>query len=495
MSSIDRDNKSENRSIRSSGRSAVTRETVKPFRLVQNFTSLSLVVIFVATLILSMVLTQNARNVLMHKNEEYAILLANNLNHQVFQQFVIPTVQKFHRIQLSNEVQFSNLDNVVRHTLHGFNVDMVNIYNEESQVIYSFDPDLVGKKVMVGREYNKALEGVSGSRLLQSGSAWGIWLGRPERSTLKTYTPFFAEKPGSEKIDHVLGVFEVGIDLSNDYRAIFNFLLMVVGVSASVMLMLFLVLRFYVGRGEAFLLQRAEERLKLEEQLSHAERLASLGEMAAGVSHEIRNPLGIIRSSAELLGKRYEGPNSQLLDVIIEESTRLNDIITDFLNFARPTEPRFQECSLTNVLDKNLAFMAPRLNQDGYTVEQDFTSNLPPIWADPNLLYQSFLNILINAMQAMPGGGTIFVKAWADPESLFVSFTDEGSGISEEAIKKIWNPFFTTKERGTGLGLCVVRNIIEAHGGSVTMVNSEDKGACIRVELPIGTHNGNHTDS
>ncbi|MBI9075620.1 MAG: two-component sensor histidine kinase [Desulfatibacillum sp.] len=495
MSSQTTSKKFRRRSPHLSGRSAVTRETVKPFRLVQNFTSISLVVIFAATLVLSMVLTQNARTVLMHRNEEYAILLANNLNHQVFQQFVIPTVQKYRRIQLSNEVQFSNLDSVVRHTLHGFNVDMVNIYNEESQIVYSFDPDLVGKKVQGGREYVNALEGVSGSKLMQSGSAWGIWMGRPERSTLKTYTPFFAEKPGSEKIDHVLGVFEVGIDLSNDYRTIFNFLLMVVGVSASVMLMLFLILRFYVGRGEAFLLQRAEERLKLEEQLSHAERLASLGEMAAGVSHEIRNPLGIIRSSAELLGKRAGGPNNQLLDVIIEESTRLNDIITDFLNFARPSEPRFQECSITSLLDKNLAFLAPRLNQDGYLVERDTPPNLPPIWADPNLLYQSILNILINAMQAMPGGGTIFIKAWAETDSLIVAFTDQGSGITEEAMKKIWNPFFTTKERGTGLGLCVVRNIIEAHGGSVSMENSEDKGACIRVALPIGTHDGNHTDS
>ncbi|WP_084511495.1 sensor histidine kinase [Desulfatibacillum aliphaticivorans] len=477
------------------GRSAATRVTVKPVRLVQNFTSLSLVVIFLATLILSMVLTQNARTVLMQKNQDYAALIANNLNHQVFWQYVYPTVKQFGRINLYNEAEFGLLDSVVRHTLHGFNVDVVNIYNEENQVLYSFDPDLIGKKVTLGREYNMALKDVSSSKLMQTGSGWGIWLGRPESTILKTYSPFCIRHPETEEMIKIYGVFEIGIDLSNDYRTIFNFQLMVVGVSATVMLLLFLVLRFYVGRGEDFLLQRAEERLKLEEQLSRAERLASLGEMAAGVSHEIRNPLGIIRSSAELLGKRYDGPNRQLLEVIIEESTRLNDIITDFLNFARPTEPRFQECSVAGVLGKNLAFLAPRLNQDGYHVEQEAPSDLPMVWADPNLLYQSFLNILINAMQAMPAGGTVYVKTRIQGEKLSVSFTDEGKGVTDEAMKKIWNPFFTTKERGTGLGLCVVRNIIEAHGGSVTIENSEDKGACVRVELPIGTRDGNDSDS
>lgn len=462
-----------------------TSETVKPFKLVQNFTSISLILIFVATLVLSMALTQEARTVLMQKNEEYARLLANNLNYQVFQQFVIRAVKEHGKIQLSDERQFQSLDSVVRHAIHGFNVDMVNIYNTSSQIIYSFNPDLVGKKMATGMEYKHALAGKSSSRLMQSGASWEIWMGFPAQSKLRTYTCFAVEDPESGELIRVLGVFEVVQDLSSDYREIFNFQLVVVGVSAGVMLVIFLILRFYVGRGEAILMRRAEERLKLEEQLSHAERLASLGEMAAGVSHEIRNPLGIIRSSAELLGKSANGVTNQLLGVIIEESSRLNDIITEFLDFSRPPKPKFTKCEIQDVLNKNLTFLSPRMKAEGYRVSTNFGKDLPGIQADPNLLYQSFLNILINSMQAMPQSGEIFIDVTYDKDNLTVSFIDEGPGVDEKILKKIWNPFFTTKDRGTGLGLCVVRNIIKSHSGSVVIENAAEKGACVRVRLPI----------
>jgi signal transduction histidine kinase len=280
-------------------------------------------------------------------------------------------------------------------------------------------------------------------------------------------------------------------------QEIFNLQFWVILLSAGVMGFLLLILRTFVKRGEAILWKRADEQIRLEEQLSRAERLASMGEMAAAVSHEIRNPLGIIRSSAQLLKKKMpeEKVSGQLLDVVIEECSRLNDIITDFLNFARPQKPRILPCRIQDVLAKNLSFLEARLEQDGFRVKTIYEEGIPEIQGDPNLLYQAFLNILLNAMQAMPGGGGINIEVRADTQKVAVAVSDEGPGVDESIMRKIWNPFFTTKEKGTGLGLCVVRNIIEAHKGKVWMENAQGRGACVHIELPAGIEDGNHPDS
>jgi signal transduction histidine kinase len=229
------------------------------------------------------------------------------------------------------------------------------------------------------------------------------------------------------------------------------------------------------------------ERLRLKERLSRAERLSSLGEMAAGISHEIRNPLGIIRSSAELLKKKVTkiDPSNNIPDIIVEEANRLNRIITDFINFAKPRSPNLVPCRINEVIDKNINFLSMQIEEKGYVIKQNYQNSLPEIQADGAMLYQSFLNILINAMQAMPHGGTIEITISANAKMVTINFEDEGQGISEEVIEKIWDPFFTTKEMGTGLGLGVVKNLIESHGGNIQILNRTQGGACVTVELPV----------
>jgi signal transduction histidine kinase len=209
------------------------------------------------------------------------------------------------------------------------------------------------------------------------------------------------------------------------------------------------------------------ERLRLKERLAHAERLSSLGEMAAGISHEIRNPLGIIRSS------------------IVEEATRLNRIITDFINYAKPRTPNIALCRVEEVVDKNVTFLEAQNKERGYVVKKNFQNHLPEIMADSAMLYQSFLNILINAMQSMPDGGRILVEVSSNDHWLTVHFDDEGQGIPSENLAKIWDPFFTTKEQGTGLGLGIVKNIVESHGGSIQIVNRPVRGTRVTIELPV----------
>ena len=126
-----------------------------------------------------------------------------------------------------------------------------------------------------------------------------------------------------------------------------------------------------------------------------------------------------------------------------------------------------------------------QLKENGYAINKHYQNSLPEIQADANMLYQSFLNVFINAMQAMPGGGTINVEISADENIVTINFDDEGRGIDDAVIEKIWDPFFTTKEMGTGLGLGIVKNIIESHGGSIQILNLEPVGARVTVELPV----------
>jgi signal transduction histidine kinase len=310
--------------------------------------------------------------------------------------------------------------------------------------------------------------------------------GAPRESKLRTYVPLRAEKPLSNIEGPILGVFEIVQDISEDYQTITDFKYRIIITSAVVMSLLFFVLRYVVKRGEQIIQKRAQERLLLKEKLANAQRLASLGEMVAGISHEIRNPLGIITSTAELLKQKLArtGPEVELADVVVQEADRLNGIVTDFLNFARPQTPSFMPCKIDEVIEKNLTFLAPEITKNGYRIHKRFATDIPEIQADSGLLYQAFLNILMNSMQAMPEGGDIYIELSARKHILTILFTDDGPGIPDETLSRIWEPFFTSKDKGSGLGLPIVKKIIEGHGGIVEVDNLREKGVQVAVTLP-----------
>lgn len=462
-------------------------ERAKPFRLVKYFSFSSLILIFCGTIVLSMLNTHWIRSMQFAKSEDYALLLIENLNHQVFMQFILPVGLKYGKIELRNQEQFERMDSVVRSTLHSFNVDLVNIYGMKDLVAYSYSKELIGLENLGGTGFSKAIEGESTSRLLQKGSFWELFLGVPKEIKIITFAALRAEKPLSPVAGPVLGVVEIVQDLSNDYKSIFRFQVLTLITVSAVMLVLFLIMTIVVKRGESIIQKRAQERLKLKEQLSRTKHLSSLGEMVAGVSHEIRNPLGIISSSAELLKKKMilEDTVSRIPDIIIEESNRLNDIITDFLNYARPREPNLFPCRISNVIDKNIEYLSWQLKEQGFDIHTHYDPGLPVIHADADMLYQAFLNVLINAMQAMPDGGDIDITVEAGENGLWIAFEDQGPGIKTEAMEKMWDPFFTTKDKGTGLGLGIVKNIIEAHNGNIRIDNRPEGGTRVSVRLPV----------
>jgi signal transduction histidine kinase len=232
--------------------------------------------------------------------------------------------------------------------------------------------------------------------------------------------------------------------------------------------------------------RRAQERYELVVQLHQAERLAALGEMVASVSHEIKNPLGIIRSTSELLGEMPEAdePHKRLSNVITEESTRLNQIVTEFLDFARPEVPNPHDCHLEEIIKRLISFMRPELDKRSIKVDDNLNGRSLKLFADQELLYRAFLNILINAMEAMEDGGEIAIRVEKERDLYSIEFKDTGCGISEENANRVLKPFFTTKNKGSGLGLSIVKKIVEAHSGTVDIQSREGEGTKIMVRLP-----------
>jgi len=459
----------------------------RPFRLVKFFTFSSLVVMFTATIALSAINTHWVKRILQQKNEEYAHLLVENLNHQVFLQFIIPVVLKYGKVQLREKDQYTRMDRVIRSTIHSFNVEMVNIYDLKKIISYSLDKDKIGKQEPNGTAYDKAVENQFTSNLVQTGNFLQLLLGIPNTTKIVTFAPLRAEKPLSAISGPVLGVMEIVQDVSQDYAKIFKLQLLIVTSCTVIMGSLFFVLRFVVKQGEIIIEKRAEERLKLEEKLQRAEHLSAIGEMTAGVSHEIRNPLGIIKSSAELLRKKITKlkESTTIVDIILEESIRLNNIIGDFLDFARPMTPELKPCSIEDLIEKNLHFITQQAQEKNIGFNKQVHGKIPLIMGDFNRLYQAFLNILLNALQAIPREKTILITLVADKTHVHLTIQDEGHGIDPEDLKKIWTPFFTTKELGTGLGLGIVKNIIESHKGNIHISNVQPTGTRVVITLPI----------
>jgi len=465
-----------------------TEEKAKSFQLVKYFSITSIIVIFIGTLLLSILNAHWVRSMQLKKNQDSALLLVKNLNHQIFIQFFLPVALKYGKIQLRDKEQYELLDTVVRSALHSFNIETVTIYDSKTGIAsYSYDQALIGKKFSPNLNFQSAISGEPTSKLIQNGNFFKILLGIEKRIKLVTFAPLKIVKAHPDQNVPTIGVIEIIQDLSEDYASIIRFQILVLSTSSIVMIILLLILIFVVKRGESIIQKRTRERLRLEEKLSRAEKLSSIGEMTAGISHEIRNPLGIIKSSADLLKKKMAkvDPSNNIPDIIIEEANRLNNIITDFLNFARPKELNLTTCHINDIIDKNLSFLSVQTKENGLVVEKICEEGIPEMIADSDMLYQAFLNVFINAMQAMPKGGSIFVKIRHKNNRVKVIVEDEGKGISDKMKKKIWDPFFTTKEEGTGLGLGIVKNIIESHGGTIKLNNRSVGGAKATVELPI----------
>jgi signal transduction histidine kinase len=466
-------------------------EGLLPFELVKYFAFTSLALIFCASLLLSWILANNAKHVLLKRSEAYSQLFAENLNRQVFLQFVLPTVVRYGRIALSDERQFKRLDGIVRNITRGMHIDSVTIFDSRENIIsYSTITEMVGRKNMGGLEYEKAKKGDDNSVLVSSGSLFSLLPGTPTvYCTLKTYVPFRQEDRTGERSGEIMGVIEVVQDLSADLRAIIDLQGRIIFLSLMIMGVLFAILAIIVVRANKIMARRARERLLLEEKLGEAQRLATLGKMVAAVSHEIKNPLGIVRSTAEILGKRISkvAPGSEhLAGIIVEETTRLDNIVREFLDFARPRELSLQLESLNVLVERIVRFFEQEFEKKNVTPVVTLDPGLQAINMDGEQIYQVLFNIVFNALQAMPDGGTLTITTGHDQKSDIVVLTvaDTGVGIDEEKTAQIFTPFFTDKNRGSGLGLAIAKNIVDKHQGRIEVKSRMGEGSIFTVILP-----------
>ncbi len=468
------------------------RDALLPFELVKYFAVTSLALIFCASLLLSWILANNAKHVLLKRSEAYSRLFAENLNRQVFLQFVLPTVVRYGRIALSDERQFRRLDGIVRNITRGMHIDSVTIFDSRENIIsYSTITEMVGRRNMGGLEYEKARKGEDNSVLISSGSLLNLLPGFPPvYCTLKTYVPFRQEDRTGMRSGEIMGVIEVVQDLSADLRAIIGLQGRIILLSLLIMGILFAILAVIVVRANKIMARRAEERLLLEEKLGEAERLATLGKMVAAVSHEIKNPLGIVRSTAEILGKRISrvAPgNEHLAAIIVEETTRLDTIVREFLDFARPRELTTRPESINALVTRIERFFEREFEKKGVQVITELDPELPQVRMDGEQMYQVLFNMVFNGLQAMPEGGTLTLATRYDDVHKEVSLrvADTGIGIDEEKKAQIFTPFFTDKNRGTGLGLAIAKNIVEKHGGRIEVQSVSGQGSSFTIILPL----------
>ncbi len=225
-----------------------------------------------------------------------------------------------------------------------------------------------------------------------------------------------------------------------------------------------------------------------EAAMRRSERLAALGQLSAGLAHELRNPLGTIRASAEMLARSLTAENEVAREVagfISTEVDRTNVLVTRFLEFARPLQLRIAPVDLTRVLDSAVEHLERNSPHYDVAVYKNYAPEIGQLPLDSDLMERVFYNLLLNAAQATPAGGAITIKTRLAGDTAEIAVIDRGSGIASKDLESIFNPFFTTKPEGVGLGLAIVAKIVDEHGGKMAVESEPNKGSVFHVHLPI----------
>ena len=228
---------------------------------------------------------------------------------------------------------------------------------------------------------------------------------------------------------------------------------------------------------------------KTFEHLRRADRLASMGRLSAGIAHEIRNPLGTIKGSIEILSEEFpaDHPKREFLGIVHQEIARLNAIVEDFLRFGRPPQPSIQPTPVGELLDSTVTLLQKPARDARIRIRIFDDPQVPPVPMDPDQIRQVMLNVMLNGLEAMPDGGVLEARVFRAPESrrVAIEISDNGSGSEGVDMERIFDPFYTTKAEGTGLGLSICFQLVKNHGGTISARANEDRGLTFRIELPL----------
>ena len=391
-------------------------------------------------------------------------------------------------------------------------ISQINIINNEGEIINSSDPDQVGKK----REIKKLEKGLKASHR-----------GVDSASSLKPYDLVVPVIVGDEQLGYV----QVNILLDNIRdiqhanfvrRLVATSLVFVIGMILTIFLARRYTLPIHrlatgvkdVSEGDLSvtfdvessdeigelaenlneMVEKLKEKEQLEKRLYEAEHLSKVGQLASGIAHEIRNPLNYISLAidhlkSELLpvcggrGKELES----IADNIKEEVRKANYMVLNFMNYGRPLKLRLQMVSYPDLIDKTMPLLQDKLRESHIEVSREIPEGLPPMLVDPELMRNCLCNFITNAAQAMPEGGKITLGAWFDAEAkeTVLTFRDQGVGIEPQDLEKVFQPYFTTKEAGIGLGLAITERVIKEHGGGLEVHSQLGEGTTFTVRLPM----------
>jgi signal transduction histidine kinase len=240
--------------------------------------------------------------------------------------------------------------------------------------------------------------------------------------------------------------------------------------------------------GRLIILDDVTDRAELEQRLVQADKLSSIGLLAAGVAHEVNTPLAVISTYAQMLAKQVaeDSQKSLILEKIAKQTFRASEIVNSLLNFSRTSSTNFASVNVNRVVQETLSLLEHQLQKSGVAVTSDLEADLPAVHGNAGKLQQVFLNLFLNARDAMANGGKLEIRSYNDSHGVRIEVSDTGHGIAPEHLHRIYDPFFTTKgaKKGTGLGLSVTYGIIQEHGGSIEVSNRRGGGATFRVELP-----------
>jgi two-component system sensor histidine kinase HydH len=279
-------------------------------------------------------------------------------------------------------------------------------------------------------------------------------------------------------------------DFPLEYKKIFALNLLFIVITGQLVNLLAEAIRAQSAKYKAVADQLSETNKQLREAeaaVRRSERLAALGQLSAGLAHELRNPLGTIRASAEMLSRNVAQENEVAREVagyISSEVDRCNSLVTRFLDFARPLALRLAETDLTQVIDRSIEMVNREAQDHDIAIYRNYAPDVPPIPMDAELMERVFFNVLQNAVQASAPGSSVTVKTRTAGDMVETCVIDRGSGIDPKLIETIFNPFVTTKPNGVGLGLAIVSRIVDRHGGKMSVESQPGEGSVFHISLP-----------
>ncbi|MBI2876028.1 MAG: hypothetical protein HYY20_04030 [Candidatus Tectomicrobia bacterium] len=494
------------------------------FHLLWYYSVASFIVIAGISFLIGQIFASMEKRELIKRSEAYGQFIATNLNRALYEEFLLPILKAGGKVDLANDLQQRHrLDRVIESHIYGLNLKKVYFYDMQLRIVYSTVSKHIGWVIERGRNsrLDLALGGVPVSFLQPAGriDEKGVWA---TEDLLESYYPFRQFDPRTGVWGKQVGVIEVYQNMRHLERQIRAAGHRAIGISLSAMGTLFLVLLGLVKQADRIIRLRtdqltdAKERLEqrvaertleierayrelqeAQQQLVRSEKLAALGTLAAGVAHEINNPLSIVAGCAEgLLSRSREENLSRIpefedfpsyLRTIEAEAYRCKAITSKLLDFARQSNPRPSRVEIHHLIEETVAAFRQHYPLSRQEIRLDLYPDPIYLWADGHQLRQVIVNLLTNALDALEdGSGEVAISTRVEGEEWWMVFQDTGCGISSDHLSRLFDPFFTTKPpgKGTGLGLSLCYGIIEEHGGRLEASSpGPGKGCSFKVVL------------